>query len=91
VDVVLKTVFVKRFGDISPHVYTVAVEDYELITVKEILLGHVLGLLLGTEAGDALKTLIYGPTGEFEARVWINSAQASALQVLMTEYRVATE
>ena len=90
-DVVLKTVFVKRFGDISPYVYTVAVEDHDPISVKEILLGHVLGLLLGTEAGDALKTLIYGPTGEFEARIWINSAQASALEVLMTEYRVATE
>jgi hypothetical protein len=91
VDVVLKTVFVKRFGDASPHVYTVAIEDLEPISVKEVLLGHVLGLLLGAEAGDALKTVIYGPTGEFEARVWINSAQVSALQVLMIEYRIATE
>jgi hypothetical protein len=91
VDVVLKMVFVKRFGDAGAHVYTVAVEDLEPIAVKEVLLGHVLGLLLGAEASDALKTVIYGPTGEFEARVWVNSAQASALQLLMIEYRIATE
>ena len=90
-DIVLKTVFVKRLGEASPYVYSVAVEDLAPIMVKEVLLGHVLGLLLGIEAGDALKTVIYGPTGEFEARVWINSAQASALQVLMIEYGVASE
>jgi hypothetical protein len=91
VDVVLKRVFVKRFGDAGAHVYTVAVEDLEPIAVKEVLLGHVLGLLLGVEASDALKTVIYGPTGEFDTRVWINSAQAAALEVLMIEYRIATE
>jgi hypothetical protein len=89
--VVLKTVFVKRLGGASPPVYSVAVEDLEPILVKEVLLGHVLGLLLGTEAGDALKIVIYGPTGEFEARVWINATQASALQVLMTQYGVVSE
>jgi len=65
--VVLKTVFVKRLGGASPPVYSVAVEDLEPILVKEVLLGHVLGLLLGTEAGDALKIVIYGPTGEFKS------------------------
>ena len=90
-DVVLKTVFVKRLGDASPYVYNVTVEGFAPIVVKEILLGHVLGLLLGIEAGDALKIVIYGPIGEFEAQVWINSVQASALQVLMIEYGVASE
>jgi hypothetical protein len=43
------------------------------------------------EAGDALKIVIYGPIGEFEAQVWINSVRASALRVLMIEYGVASE
>ena len=90
-DVVFKRIFVKRIDDASPRVYMIAVEDFEPITVKDVLLGHILGLLLGTEAGDALKSLIYGPIGEFETRVWINSAQAAALHVLVVEYGLAAE
>lgn len=90
-ELVEKGVFVKRLGDARPQIYSVAVEDFEPIVVKEHLLGHVVGLLLGPEASDALKTVIYGPTGEFQTRVWINSAQASALQVLMTEYGIVRE
>lgn len=91
VDVVEKKVSVKRIRDARPAVYSVAVEDYEPILVKEHLLGHVMGLLLGTNAAGPLKTLIYGPTGEFQAHVWINAAQAAALQVLITEYRLLTQ
>jgi hypothetical protein len=88
VDVVEKRIYVRRSPDARPPVYRILVEDFEPILVKEHLLGHVLGLLLGTEAADPLKTLIYGPTGEFEAHVWINTAQAAALQVLIAEYRL---
>jgi hypothetical protein len=58
VQVVQKTVFVKRIGDARPQVYSVAVEDFEPVVVKEHLLGHVIGLLLGAEASDALKTVL---------------------------------
>jgi hypothetical protein len=88
VDVVQKRISVKRSSDTRPPVYRIVVEDFEPILVKEHLPGHVLGLLLGTEAADPLKTLIYGPTGEFEAHVWINTAQAAALWVLVAEYRL---
>jgi hypothetical protein len=88
VDVVEKRIYVRRSPDGRPPVYRVLVEDFEPILVKEHLLGHVLGLLLGTEASDPLKALIYGPTGEYEAHVWINTAQAAALQVLIAEYRL---
>jgi hypothetical protein len=91
VDVVEKRVSVKRIRDARPAVFSVAVEDFDPILVKEHLLGHVIGLLLGTDAAGPLKTLIYGPTGEFEAHVWINPAQVAALHVLITEYRLLTK
>jgi hypothetical protein len=91
VDVVEKRVSVKRIRDARPAVYSITVEDYEPIVVKEHLLGHVIGLLLGTDAAGPLKTLIYGPMGEFQAHVWINPAQAAALQVLIAEYRLLTQ
>lgn len=89
-DVVQKTVFVKRLGDERPHVYSVAVEDIGPILVKEHLLGHVLGLVFGIEAAGHLKTVIYGPTGTLEAQVWINGPQAAALRLLITQYGILT-
>ena len=91
VDVVEKRVSVKRIRDARPAVFSIAVEDFEPIVVKEHLLGHVIGLLLGTDAAGPLKTLIYGPTGEFQGHVWINPAQVAALNVLITEYRQVTQ
>ncbi len=85
-DVVQKKVSVRRSPDARPPVYRISVEDFEPIVVKDHLLGH--GLLLGTDAADPLKMLIYGPTGEYEAHVWINAAQVAALQVLVAEYRL---
>ena len=90
-DVVQKTVVIKRLGDARPHLYSLTLEDFGPIAVKEHLLGHVLGLLLGTEAADALKTVIYGPSGDFETRVWINPPQAQALELLITEYGLLKE
>jgi hypothetical protein len=91
VDVVEKRVSVKRIRDARPAVFSIAVEDFEPIVVKEHLLGHVIGLLLGTDAAGPLKTLIYGPTGEFQGHVWINPAQMAALHVLIREYRQVTQ
>jgi hypothetical protein len=91
VDVVEKRVSVKRIRDARPAVFSIAVEDFEPIVVKEHLLGHVIGLLLGTDAAGPLKTLIYGPTGEFQGHVWINPAQVAALHVLIREYRQVTQ
>jgi hypothetical protein len=88
VDVVQKKVSVRRSPDARPPVYRISVEDFEPIVVKDHLLGQVLGLLLGTDAADPLKMLIYGPTGEYEAHVWINTAQVAALQILVAEYRL---
>jgi hypothetical protein len=87
VEVVSKRILVARSPDARPALYRVSVEGFQPILAKEHLLGHVLGLLMGPDAAGALKTVIYGPTGQLEAHVWVNPAQTAALQLLIGQYR----
>ncbi|HEU4367824.1 MAG TPA: hypothetical protein VFV05_06275 [Methylomirabilota bacterium] len=86
VNVVEKRFIVRRLADSGPQRYGLVVNGFKPIIVKGDVLGHVLGLLLGADAARPLRWLTSGRRGEFQARLWINSAQADALQVLMSAY-----
>lgn len=83
-----KRIFVRRLPDTNPRLYRLAVDGFTPVAVKDILLGQMLGLLLGIDAAKPLEALVSGRWGEYQARVWITTAQISALEVLLSEYEL---
>jgi hypothetical protein len=85
-DVVEKAIYVLRRSDYDPPLFWIAVDGLDPILVKEHLLGHVLGLVFGTESAE-LKKVVDGPLGQLKAWPWMNNGQLEALEVLMSAYR----
>jgi len=85
-DVVEKAIYVLRRSDYDPPLFWIAVDGLDPILVKEHLLGHVLGLVFGTESAE-LKKVVDGPLGQLKAWPWMNNGQLEALDVLMSAYR----
>jgi hypothetical protein len=86
--IVEKRLSVRRLPDTSPQLYQLSVAGFNDLAVKDIVLGQVLGLMLGTDASAPLHALLSGESSHFQARVWINAPQRSALEALMSAYEV---
>jgi hypothetical protein len=90
-EVVEKAVYVVRRGDHSPPLYWIAVDGFDPILVGQHLLGHVLGLIFGADAGEPLREIVHGTIGQLKAWPWLNPPQLMALDALLAGYRALRE